>query len=245
MSPAYDNQADPFDPANGDSVTIRIGDPIWAFTQGVTESRDEGDFPLFIDEIVLTDEDDDDVYQGTLTVNGPTYSALTFRYVYGQTADGSHSFTEDAGLEPNITPGRNRTYYIRSNEDGSWPAEYSLPQGTFQLESGPLPFEENPAFSTAIDEIAGEIPTRISLDQNYPNPFNPTTTFEYAIDQAQHVRVRVYDLTGRVIATLVDGVQPAATYRVTFSGQDLASGLYVYQLETPSRTITKKMVLLK
>lgn len=241
MSPAYDYEAQPFDPEAGDSVTIRIGDPIWAFTQGITESRDESDFPLLIDRLVLTDDDDDDVYEGTLTVVGPTYSAITFRYVYGQ----GTTFTEDQGLGTGTTPGRNRAYYIRPDEGGSWPSEYSLPQGAFQIASGPLPFEENPAFSVAIEEIAGELPTQIKLDQNYPNPFNPSTTFEYAIDQAQHVRIRVYDVTGRVVATLVDGVLPAATYRVTFNGDDLASGMYMYQLETPTRTITRKMMLIK
>lgn len=241
MSPTYDYQADPFEPAADDSVTIQIADPLWAFTQGYSETRGTGEFPVLIDELVLTDDDEDDVYEGTLTVNGPTYNSLTFRYMYGQGTE----FMDDQGLEPGTTPGRNRTHYIDKNPDGSWPAEYSVPQGTFQLQSGPLPFETNPELSVGIEEISGEVPSRISLDQNYPNPFNPSTTFEYAIDQTQHVRVRVYDLTGRVVATLVDGMQPAATYRVTFSGADLASGMYVYQLETPTRTISKKMVLIK
>ena len=91
---------------------------------------------------MLTDDDDDDVYEGTLTVVGPTYSAITFRYVYGQ----GTTFTEDQGLGTGTTPGRNRAYYIRPDEGGSWPSEYSLPQGAFQIASGPLPFEENPAF---------------------------------------------------------------------------------------------------
>ncbi len=241
MSPAFDFQAQPFDPAGGDSVTIRIADPIWAFTQGVIGSRDGGDFPLFIEEVLLTDEDGDDVYTGTLTVDGPTYSSITFRYVYGQ----GSTFTEDQGLGPGAVPGRNRAYYIRPNGDGSWPAEYTIPEGAFQATQGPLPYETNPAFSVGIEEIDGELPSRITLEQNYPNPFNPATTFEYSIDRAQHVRIRVYDLMGRTVATLVDGVQQAATYRVTFDGGQLASGLYVYQLETPARTISKKMVLLK
>lgn len=242
MTPAFDNDAQPFDPAAGDSVTVRLADPIWAFTQGiVVDGRDGGDFPLAIDEFILEDPDGDDVYEGTFTVEGPTYSILTFRYAYGQ----GTTFFEDQGLDPGLTPGRNRTQFIDPNPDGSWPAEYTIPLGTFQVETGPLPFEENPAFAVGVEEVDGEVPHQISLDQNYPNPFNPSTTFEYSIDQTQHVRVRVFDVTGRIVATLVDGMQPAATYRVTFDGADLASGLYVYQLETPTRTISKKMVLIK
>lgn len=241
MTPAL-SAPEPFDPAGGDSVTVRFGDPIWAFTQGiVVDDRDGGDFPLAIDEFVLEDPDSDNVYEGTFTVEGPTYSIVTFRFAYGQ----GNAFSEDNGLAPGAEPGRNRTYFIDPNQDGSWPAEYTIDHGTFQVETAALPFETNPAFAVGIEEVDGELPSRITLEQNYPNPFNPATTFEYAIDQAQHVRVRVYDLMGRNVATLVDGVQQAATYRVSFDAGELASGMYVYQLETPTRTISKKMVLIK
>ncbi len=98
---------------------------------------------------------------------------------------------------------------------------------------------------TAVDPVDGEIPGRIALQQNYPNPFNPTTTFEYTLSATQPVRVRVYDVMGRVVATLVDGVQPASTYRVTFDASSLASGMYIYQLETPNSVLSRKMMLIK
>ena len=241
MSTAVANDAQPF-VAGSDSVTVRLGDPIWAFTQGINESRDGSDMPLLIDSFVLTDDDADGVYTGTLTVNGPTYSNLTFRYAYGQ----GGTFFEDQGSDTN-TPGRNRTYYIKPNGDGTWPASYALTAlpDTFQVESGPLPFEGNPALATGIEVINDEVPENVWLGANYPNPFNPTTTFEYSIDRTQFVTIRVYDMLGRIVATLVDGTQPAAVYQVSFDASNLASGVYFYRLETQSKVLSKRMLLIK
>jgi hypothetical protein len=101
------------------------------------------------------------------------------------------------------------------------------------------------AVDTAVEPIAGEIPEKIVLGDNYPNPFNPTTTFEYSISDAEHVRVLVYDLTGRLVQRLVDEVQSPSSYRVTFEAGNLSSGVYIYQLQAGDRVISKKMLLLK
>ncbi|MGA7305503.1 MAG: T9SS type A sorting domain-containing protein [Rhodothermales bacterium] len=97
----------------------------------------------------------------------------------------------------------------------------------------------------AVDPVAGEIPEKVMLSNNYPNPFNPSTTFEYSISDPQHVLLRVFDLTGRLIQTLVDDDQLPSAYRVTFDANNLASGVYIYQLQTADRVISKKMLLVK
>jgi hypothetical protein len=99
--------------------------------------------------------------------------------------------------------------------------------------------------ATAVEAVDGEIPSQISLGDNYPNPFNPSTTFEYAITSPTHVQVMVYDLSGRLVDTLVDEVQSASQYRVSFDAANLASGVYIYQLRTADTVINKKMLLLK
>ena len=101
------------------------------------------------------------------------------------------------------------------------------------------------ATPTAVEAIEGEVPTTIALSQNYPNPFNPTTTIEFAIERTQNVRLAVYDLLGRQVAVLVDGPQATGTFRVQFDATELASGLYLYRLDTDSGVITKKMLLIK
>ncbi len=101
------------------------------------------------------------------------------------------------------------------------------------------------ATTTSIESPADEIPTAFALEQNYPNPFNPTTTIVFALNKTQHVTLAVYDLLGQEVQVLVDGVRPAARYRVPFDATDLASGTYLYVLRTETQTAVKTMALLK
>ena len=102
------------------------------------------------------------------------------------------------------------------------------------------------------------VPDRFILSQNYPNPFNPTTTIKYSIPNLEtrhasslHVTLKVYDILGREVATLVNEEKPPGNYKVTFDashtehGQSLASGVYLYRLQAGSFNETKKLILLK
>jgi hypothetical protein len=89
------------------------------------------------------------------------------------------------------------------------------------------------------------IPASFELAQNYPNPFNPATTITYAVPREAKVKLEVFDLLGRRVATLVDGLQEVGTHSVSFGGSGLASGVYLYRLSAPDQMITKKMVLMK
>ena len=84
-----------------------------------------------------------------------------------------------------------------------------------------------------------------SLYQNYPNPFNPATEIKYNLPQAGHVILKVYDILGREIATLVNEEKPAGNYRVKFNGNDLSSGIYFYKLQEGNYSSVKKMILMK
>jgi hypothetical protein len=97
---------------------------------------------------------------------------------------------------------------------------------------------------------APEIIKEYALEQNYPNPFNPTTTIHYQIPNAGHVTLRIYDILGREVATLVDGMEDMGSYSVTFDGGKLASGVYIMRFiaksdEGKSFVKTKKLMLLK
>lgn len=152
--------------------------------------------------------------------------------------------TQEMGSDTRV-PGRNRVHFIPKNADGSFQAQYELPVHEFNLMPGPLPHDSNPYITNTGIEQSEEIPTNIWLGENYPNPFNPTTTIEYGLEQQAHVQLHVYDMLGRRVATLVDGLQQAATYTVTFDASRLASGIYLYRLETPHRAYTKRMMLIK
>ena len=88
-------------------------------------------------------------------------------------------------------------------------------------------------------------PTVFELAQNYPNPFNPTTTIRYELRNDGLVRLKVYDVLGTEVATLVNEEKAAGRYEVNFNASALASGVYIYKLQAGSFINSKKMILLK
>jgi photosystem II stability/assembly factor-like uncharacterized protein len=95
------------------------------------------------------------------------------------------------------------------------------------------------------EEQIDEMPTGYSLSQNYPNPFNPSTTFRYSIPNESKVIIKVYDILGKEIATLMDEEKSVGTYELTWNASSLPSGVYFYQLKAGDFIKTKKMTLLK
>lgn len=88
-------------------------------------------------------------------------------------------------------------------------------------------------------------PDEYSLSQNYPNPFNPSTKLEFGISNFGFVSLKVYDVLGNEVKTLINENKPAGRYTVTFDGSNLSSGIYFYKLESGSFIETKRMILLK
>jgi hypothetical protein len=88
-------------------------------------------------------------------------------------------------------------------------------------------------------------PKEYDLSQNYPNPFNPTTTINYQLPEKNHVTLRIYDVLGNLVKTLVDGEQAPGYYNVTWNAGGLASGVYIYRIMSGSFVSTKKLILLK
>ena len=89
------------------------------------------------------------------------------------------------------------------------------------------------------------IAEKYSLGQNYPNPFNPTTKISFSIPKSEFVTVKVFDMTGKEVAQLVNNEMKAGAYEYQFDGSKLSSGIYFYQIITPNFTETKKMTLVK
>jgi hypothetical protein len=90
------------------------------------------------------------------------------------------------------------------------------------------------------------LPKEALLHPNYPNPFNPSTTLSFTLPEAAVVRLSVADMLGRRQAVLIDGVLlPAGTHRRIFTSTVLPSGMYLYRLETPTASYSRKMLLLR
>jgi N-acetylmuramoyl-L-alanine amidase len=97
----------------------------------------------------------------------------------------------------------------------------------------------------AVDPIAGTVPLAFELSQNYPNPFNPTTNLEFRISSLEFVSLKIFDVLGREVATLVNEVRPTGAYTVRWDASALPSGVYFYQLRAGNAVQTRKLVLAK
>ena len=111
--------------------------------------------------------------------------------------------------------------------------------------SSSVGFNLTPDETTNIESTRTDLPNDYLLNQNYPNPFNPTTTISYQIPQNSHVILKVYNILGKEVATLVNGQEAAGKYQINFNASNLASGIYLYQLRAGSFIATKKLILLK
>ena len=98
---------------------------------------------------------------------------------------------------------------------------------------------------TDVDETSSSVPVEFRLEQNYPNPFNPTTTIQFALPKRSEVKLKIYDLLGREVATLLDKELQPGEYKVNFEAQGLQSGIYFYRIEASGFVQTRKLTLLK
>jgi hypothetical protein len=114
-----------------------------------------------------------------------------------------------------------------------------LPPYPMHIDSTGMPWASVPTPDQSM------IPVSFHLSQNFPNPFNPTTTIRFDLMRTDHVTLKIYNILGRVIATLVDANLSPGTYKVPFKADNLSSGIYFYTLESSTLTQTRKMVLLK
>jgi hypothetical protein len=147
-------------------------------------------------------------------------------------------------LDDGESTGGGATRFIRAgNKPALWRDSKSfgmrgklVSQGRFSPPS-PVSIEDDPAF---------ELPSGVTLSANYPNPFNPSTQIQFAMAASGPATLQVFDLLGREVATLFDGIAPAGVSQVTFRADDaLSSGMYVYRLVTPASVTSRTMVLLK
>jgi hypothetical protein len=99
--------------------------------------------------------------------------------------------------------------------------------------------------ATSVNEKSVSPLSSFELKNNYPNPFNPSTTITYQLVKAGSIKLIVYDMTGRVVATLVNGEQPIGSYSVPWNASNISSGVYFYKLTAGNFSQIKKMVLIK
>jgi Secretion system C-terminal sorting domain len=142
--------------------------------------------------------------------------------------------------------GDNPSWFFVNFEDGwQWAnfANITTADGP-RFEDRVAPIRASFVTSTA-DEDEVVLPREFALETNYPNPFNPTTSIAFQLPVATQARIAVFDLLGREVAVLVDAVMPAGRHQVRFDASGLASGVYLYALDTSGQRLTRSMLLMK
>ncbi|MBK7497586.1 MAG: T9SS type A sorting domain-containing protein [Ignavibacteriales bacterium] len=108
-----------------------------------------------------------------------------------------------------------------------------------------LAFGSTNYFITDVEENYNSIPEKFFLSQNYPNPFNPSTKISWQSPVSSHQTLKIYDVLGNEVATLVNEYRNAGSYEIDFNASKLSSGIYFYRLSAGSFVQTKKMILIK
>jgi hypothetical protein len=152
------------------------------------------------------------------------------------TVDGGQNWLED----PDVTTALNGTTLKRIKKESEDDFGYIVGGGGLSIAFA----RDSTAFITSVDEDQ-KVVTEYSLSQNYPNPFNPSTKINYEVPFASYITLKVYDLLGNEIATLVNEEKTTGVYEVEFRGEGITSGIYFYKLQTESFAQTKKLVFLK
>ena len=98
---------------------------------------------------------------------------------------------------------------------------------------------------TDVKDKESLIPEVYRLNQNYPNPFNPSTKIKFSIPELSYVTIKIFDILGNEIETLINNEKPSGSYELTWNAGNLPSGIYFYQLKAGEFVETKKMILLK
>jgi len=174
----------------------------------------------------------------------------SYRFVDGGEWSAPVNLTDSPGMNENS---HHMAPYVKSNGNGSYtayvfyhyPAGYTgyYPDATYDTQPSVIYAAGYTFTATGVENESN--PTGFVLSQNYPNPFNPSTSIKYTVGERANVTLKVFDMLGREVASLVNEVKEQGSYSVNFDAAKLASGTYVYKLTAGNFVETKKMVLLK
>jgi hypothetical protein len=229
------------DPGEGDSTGLSWGSWASAYDYLIQSFPEEGDFLASTGFPVR-------IYEHKQTgVAAWDFDASLYRGAWVAWNAGANevemAIPKAVLFNPNYLPGFTMPTHIAvmasaGEWSSPWRADYASPAdySGYMLEL---------TGTTDIQPAREMIPTAYVLEQNYPNPFNPSTTISYALPASGRATLRVFNVLGEAVATLVDGVQPAGAHRVAFLAHDLPSGVYFARLESGSFAATTKMLLMK
>lgn len=235
MNPAMDPnlQAVPFDPAQ-DTLFWINEEPAFVRSQewvDVNEMR-----------VLKLEAQGSGIYSATLSIKEPAFNAFEYRYAWHKGSDASWVFEPEA-------LGTFHTYRVRfvgQDAARSFPVNpWEMPMDTWTNNAVKTDQETDPYNSLTGLTNENVKPNTYSLSQNYPNPFNPSTTIKFSIQKTEKVSLKIYNLLGQEVTTLINRELAAGSYSYEFDASRLSSGVYFYSIKAGSFVQTKKMMLLK
>jgi hypothetical protein len=237
MTSAMDatKQAVPFNPST-DTVYWSSGEPAFAATQHWY--RPSGGH---IKNVPLHRIGNTNIYTCTFTVKEPSFNAFEYNYEW-QKADLTWT-SEPAGLGVDFAY---RVRYVGQIVANKFPKNpWVFPTDTWTNTDKKTDQEKDPYTSYLGIKNENQVPLSYSLSQNYPNPFNPSTTIKFTIMKGDFVSLKIYNVLGQEVVTLVNQQLTPGSYSYKFDASRLGSGIYFYTVNSGSFNQTKKMILLK
>ncbi|MDP4117261.1 MAG: T9SS type A sorting domain-containing protein [Bacteroidota bacterium] len=165
----------------------------------------------------------------SLVIYGTNFFAGTDAGIYLSTNNGTGWTAVNTGLRD--------TNVIKLAISGNYLFECTMGNGIWRR-----PLSE---MVTSVEPSSKDMPSDFGLGQNYPNPFNPSTTINYQLPKSEQVTIKVYDMLGNEVKTLVNDYKSAGNYTINFDGSKLGSGMYIYRITAGGYTSAKKMILIK
>jgi hypothetical protein len=237
MTPAMDpvKQAIPFDPAK-DTLYWLSEEPAFARSQEWYRPSDGHMKTLKLTPV------GGNIYSGTLSVKDPSFNAFEYRYEWQKGSDATW-VTEPSGFDANSY----RVRYAGQDKASHFPKiPWNMPKDTWTNAATKVDFDVDPYTSYVTGVTAENLsPVTYSLSQNYPNPFNPSTTIKFTIQKAGLVSLKIFNILGQEVATLVNEQMKPGSYSYNFNASRLSSGVYFYSINAGDFNLTKKMLLLK
>ena len=151
-------------------------------------------------------------------------------------ATGEQNWTELGFIQGHGTTSETQVYTFIDKD---------LVAGTYNYRIKQIDFDGTYKYFNLKEEVDISAPINYDLSQNYPNPFNPATKIKYSVPVEGLVNIAVYNILGEKVANLVNSVQKAGNYELTFNATNLASGMYIYRMESGNYVSIKKMMILK
>ncbi len=222
-----------FNPAT-DTVFIFNGQAAWAAKMGWKEGQDRG--------IKLTREGTTNFYSGSVQITGPAFNGFVYAYEFGKPApDGM--IKETTGFSNWAW----RVRFIPQPYAKAFTQPYTVITDTWtdnEIKTGQ--YETLPRGLTSdVQDLDLGIPVTFALEQNYPNPFNPSTTIKFSLPSDELVSLKIYNILGQEVATLLNKDMKAGSYSVDFNASKLSSGVYIYNIRAGNFNVAKKMLLMK